>query len=228
TNVHTYKTHSLSHRKQKFDTWKGRKITKEITRARKALGVSTILPFSIIDKTRPNPTVVFINSGCQRFDVFKGAFTVDDTYIVSPFHDDFEFATVPYKVAKNLLNGLNKAPFQKRAEVHTEKHAPPANVTLTPGYVTKDDYGLGGDDWPHSPIPYVATPNYVSTDLPTGLGDNDLVDVAWLSFFTNLMAPLFKKLDPAGNYTIQPYRVGITTYEMWPIYAKAKWANATC
>ncbi|KAF9113236.1 hypothetical protein BGX27_001983 [Mortierella sp. AM989] len=253
TNVHTYKTHSLSHPRQKFDTWKGRQITKEVTDARKALGLSTvlgcapqdyflnrypytdsrsllnlvtkeILPFSIVDKARPNPTVVFINSGCQRFDVFKGSFTVDDTYIVSPFRDDFEFATVPFKVARNILNGLNRAPFQKRADAP----APPTNSTLTPGYVTKDDYGLGGDDWAHSPIPYVPTPNYISTDLPTGLGDDDLVDVAWLSFFTNLIDPIFKKLDPVNNYTIKPYQVGITTYEMWPIYVKAKWGNSTC
>ncbi|KAG0369946.1 hypothetical protein BGZ54_008341 [Gamsiella multidivaricata] len=254
TNVHTYKTHSLAHPLQRFDTWRGRKITQEITKQRKALGLSTvlgcapqdyyldrypytdsrslldlvtkeILPFSIIDKTRPYPAVVYINSGCQRFDVAKGAFTVDDTYVVSPFHDDFVYATVPYKAAKNILNALNKAPFQKR-----DDGPPPApdNVTLTPGYVTKDDYGYGGDDWPHSPIPSVRTPNYVSSPLPANLGDNDLVDVAWLSFFTNLMLPILKTLDPANNYTAQPYRVGITTNEMWPIYVKAKWGNSTC
>jgi len=120
---------------------------------------------------------------------------------------------------------LNKATFQKRED------APQTfaeNATLTPGYVTKDDYGYGGDDWPHSSIPYVATPNYVSSPLPTGLGDNDLVDVAWLYFFNNLMLPILKTLDPATTYTAQPYRVGITTNEMWSIYAKAKWANSTC
>ncbi|KAK3819582.1 MAG: Metallo-dependent phosphatase-like protein [Benniella sp.] len=254
TNVHTYKTHALAHPRQKFDTWRGQKISKEVTRQRKALGLTTvlgcapqdyylnrypytdsrslldlvtkeILPFSVIDMTRPYPTVVLINSGCQRFDVFKGAFTVDDTFIVSPFHDDFVYATVPYKAAKNILNALNKAPFQKREDVPQTFSE---NATLTPGYVTKDDYGYGGDDWPHSPIPYVATPNYVSSPLPTGLGDNDLVDVAWLSFFTNLMLPILKTLNPANTYTAQPYRVGITTNEMWPIYVKAKWANSTC
>ncbi|KAF9436911.1 hypothetical protein BGZ76_002575 [Entomortierella beljakovae] len=252
TNLHTYKTHSLAHPKQKFDTWKGRKISNEVTRQRQSLGLSTILgcapqdyylnrypytdsrsllnlvvkeilPFSIVDKNRTNPTLIVINSGCQRFDVFKGSFTIDDTYVVSPFRDDFEFATVPYKVAKNILNALNKAPFQKRADTQD-----PSNSTLTPGYVTKDDYGLGGDDWPHSPIPYVPTPNYVSTDLPTGLADTDMVDVAWLAFFTNLVGPIFQKLDPTTTYEIKPYQVGITTYEMWPIFVKAKWGNNTC
>ncbi|KAG0237984.1 Metallo-dependent phosphatase-like protein [Mortierella sp. GBAus27b] len=253
TNLHTYKTHALTHSPKKFDTWKGLKITKRITEQRKALGVSTvigcapqdyflsrypytdsrsllnlvakeILPFSILDKSRPNPAFAIINSGSQRFDVFKGTFSIDDTYVVSPFHDDFVFATVPFKFAKNVLNALNKAPFQKRAD----PPKPADNVTLTPGYVTKDDYGYGGDDWPHSAIPYVSTPNYVSSPLPAGLGDNDLVDVAWLSFFTNLMIPILKNLDPANTYTAQPYRVGITTNEMWPIFAKAKWGNSTC
>ncbi|KAG0209374.1 hypothetical protein BGX28_010362 [Mortierella sp. GBA30] len=257
TNLHTYKTHSLAHPKQKFDTWRGRKISKEITKQRKALGISTkigcapqdyylnrypytdsrslldlvtkeILPFSIIDKSRPNPAFVVINSGCQRFDVTKGAFTIDDTYVVSPFHDDFVYATVPYKAAKNILNALNKAPFQKRADGAAAPPVPANNASLTPGYVTNDDYGYGGDDWPHSPIPFVNTPNYVASPLPTGLKDTDLVDVAWLSFFTNLMLPILKNLDPAGTYTAQPYAVGITTNEMWPIYVKAKWGKSTC
>ncbi|CAO3564698.1 unnamed protein product [Mortierella alpina] len=261
TNLHTYKTHSLAHPKQKFDTWRGRKISLEITKQRKALGISTklgcapqdyylnrypysdsrsllklvtdeILPFSVIDKSRPNPAFVVINSGSQRFDVSKGAFTVDDTYVVSPFHNDFVFTTLPYKAAKNILSALNKAPFQKRAddEMHAggDMPAPTANATLTPGYVTKDDYGYGGDDWPHSPIPYVAGANYVSSPIPTGLNDNDLVDVAWLPFFTNLMLPILTNLDPTGNHTGLPYAVGITTNEMWPIFVKAKWGNSTC
>jgi 2',3'-cyclic-nucleotide 2'-phosphodiesterase (5'-nucleotidase family) len=132
TNVHTYKTHSLAHHKQKFDTWRGRKITHEITQHRQSLNLSNafgcapqdyylsrypvtdnrslfnlltkeVLPFSIIDKTRANPAVVLINTGCQRFDVSKGPFTYDDTFIVSPFHDDFAFASVPYKVCIYVL-----------------------------------------------------------------------------------------------------------------------------
>ncbi|ORZ22805.1 Metallo-dependent phosphatase-like protein [Lobosporangium transversale] len=257
TNVHTYKTHSLAHPRQRFDTWRGRKISSEVTKQRKALGltkvlgcapqdyylnrypytdsrsllnlvVNDILPFSVTDKKRPYPSVIIINSGSQRFDVFKGEFTVDDTYIVSPFYNDFVYTTVPYKVAKNVLNALNKAPFQKRAD---DPFGIPAlgdnNSTLTPGYVTKDDYGYGGDDWPHSAIPYVPTPNYVSSPLPSGLADGDLVDVAWLTYFSNLVGPILKTLDPANNYTFQTYNAGITTNNMWPIFVQGKWSNST-
>ncbi|KAF8940963.1 hypothetical protein BGZ58_003695 [Dissophora ornata] len=237
TNVHTYKTHSLAHPKQAFTTWKGSKITKEITERRKALGISTvlgcapqdyylnryaytdnrsilnlvaneILPFSVIDKTRPNPAVVIINSRCQRFDVSKGAFTIDDTYVVSPFYDDFVYATLPYKYAKNILNALNKTPYQKRSDTPV----PSNNDTLTPGY--------------RHPLRFL--PNYVSSPMPTGLGDDDMVDVAWLSFFTNTIMPIFQKFDPNNTYTAQTYRAGITTNEMWPIYVKANWNNTTC
>ncbi|KAG0346799.1 hypothetical protein BG004_000786 [Podila humilis] len=255
TNVHTYKTHSLAHPKQRFDTWRGRRISREINEARASLNLSNalgcapesyflnrypvtdtrslinlvanqVLPL-VIDTTKKNPAIVYINSGSQRFDIYKGPFTVDDTYIVSPFHNDFIYATVPYKVAKNVLNGLNKAVFQKRAE---QQGAPiPAdNATLTPGYVTKDDYGYGGDDWPHSVIPFVPAPNYVSSPLPAGLGDDDLVDIVWLSFFTNLMGPILKTLDPANTYNFTTYRTDIDTVTMWAHFVKAKWSGTTC
>ncbi|KAF9086187.1 hypothetical protein BGX29_001539 [Mortierella sp. GBA35] len=250
SNVYTYKKHSLAHPKQKFDTWRGRKITKEIFKLRKTLNLSNtlgcapqdyylsryphtddrsllnlvtkeILPVAVVNASRPYPGVVVVNSGSQRFDLFKGPFTLDDTYIVSPFHNDFVYA---FKVASKMLEELNGAPFQKRAAP-----APPAtNVTLTPGYVTKDDYGYGGDDWPHAPIPYVRSPNYISSPLPTGLGENDLVDFVWLSFFTNLVNPILKKLDPANTYSNGIYRADVDSNSMLLNFVKAKWSNSTC
>ncbi|KAF9408232.1 hypothetical protein BGZ94_002385 [Podila epigama] len=253
TNVHTYKTHSLSHPKQRFDTWRGRKISREITKARSSLNLSNaigcapqdyylnrypvtdprslirlvadeILPM-VVDSTKKNPAVVFVNSGSQRFNVYKGPFTFDDTFIVSPFHNDFIYATVPFKVAKNVLSALNQAPFQKRAV--EQAPVPANNATLTPGYVTKDDYGYGGDDWPHSVIPYVPAPNYVSSPLPTGLADTDMVDIVWLSFFSNLVGPILKALDPANDYAFATYRTDIDTNTMWTTFVKAKWSG-TC
>ncbi|KAG0002266.1 hypothetical protein BGZ79_003319 [Entomortierella chlamydospora] len=253
-NIYTYKTHSLAHPKQKFDTWKGRQMTNEIAQYRKALDLATpigcapqdyylsrypytdsrsllnlvaneVLPVAVVNASRPYPGVAIVNSGSQRFDLFKGNFTLDDTYIVSPFHDDFVYATMPYKIAKNILAGLNNAPFQKRA---THTLATAANVTLTPGYVTDDDFGYGGDDWPHSAIPYVNAPNYISSPFPADVKDTDLIDVIWLSFFSNLMTPILKQLDPTTNYTFNTYRSDIDTNTMFPAFVKAKWANNTC
>ncbi|GJJ69459.1 hypothetical protein EMPS_01805 [Entomortierella parvispora] len=254
-NVYTYKTHGLAHPKQKFDTWKGRQITTEITQLRKTLNLAEtlgcapqdyylsqyaytdsrsllnlianeVLPVAVINATRPNPGYAIVNSGSQRFDLFKGPFTYDDTFIVSPFHDDFVYVTVPYSVAKNVLSELNNAPYQKRDLGEELTHA--SNATLTPGYVTKDDYGYGGDDWPHSPIPYVNAPNYIASPLPTGLADTDLVDVIWLSFFSDLMDPIIKKLDPTHTYVDQSYRNDIDTNTMLSAFVKAKWSGTTC
>ncbi|KAI7826568.1 Metallo-dependent phosphatase-like protein [Gamsiella multidivaricata] len=252
-NVYTFKTHSLAHPKQKFDTWRGSKITKEITQIRQSLNLSNalgcapqdyylsrypvtdtrsllnllaneVLPIGVVNASRPNPAQVIINSGSQRFDLLKGPFTIDDTYIVSPFHDDFVYATLPYKVAKNIVGELNNAPIQKRAI----PPPPTNNVTLTPGYVTNDDYGYGGDDWPHAPIPYVNAPNYIASPLSSSLGDNDLVDVIWLSFFSNLMGPILKKLDSTTSYTPVTYRSDINTNTMYLNFVKTKWGNNKC
>ncbi|KAF9326523.1 hypothetical protein BGZ91_001893 [Linnemannia elongata] len=256
SNVYTYKKHSLAHPKQKFDTWKGRSITKEIFKLRKTLNLSNtigcapqdyylarypytdarsllnlvaneVLPTAVVNASRPYPGVVIVNSGSQRFDLFKGPFTLDDTYIVSPFHNDFVYATVPYSMASKMLAALNGAPFQKRGD-NIPLPAYASNATLTPGYVTKDDYGYGGDDWAHSSIPYVNSPNYISSPLPTGLKDTDLVDVVWLSYFTNLVNPILKKLDPVNTYSTGIYRSDVDTNSMLLNFVKAKWSNTTC
>ncbi|CBQ68022.1 conserved hypothetical protein [Sporisorium reilianum SRZ2] len=52
-------------------------------------------------------SLVLINSGSQRFDVYSGPFTRNDQYIVSPFKDRFLYmADVPWGVARQLLGGL--------------------------------------------------------------------------------------------------------------------------
>lgn len=52
-------------------------------------------------------SLVLINSGSQRFDVYSGPFTRNDQYIVSPFKDRFLYmADVPWGTAKHLLDGL--------------------------------------------------------------------------------------------------------------------------
>ncbi|SOV01475.1 uncharacterized protein UDID_00948 [Ustilago sp. UG-2017a] len=56
---------------------------------------------------RDKKSLVLINSGSQRFDVYSGPFTRNDQYIVSPFKDQFLYmADVPWGIAKHLLQGL--------------------------------------------------------------------------------------------------------------------------
>ena len=63
------------------------------------------------------PTLVLLNSGSQRFDVFQGPFTKNDQYIVSPFRDAFLYVqAVPWRVAKQLCAALNR-----RGATHNEQ-----------------------------------------------------------------------------------------------------------
>ncbi|KAG0224927.1 hypothetical protein BGW42_004753 [Actinomortierella wolfii] len=258
-NVHTYKTHALSHPKQKFDTWKGQKITRELAKVRRSLNLTTVLGYApqdyylsrypmtddrsllklvanevlpvVVDPKKGKPGVVIVNSGSQRYDVLKGPFTVDDTFVVSPFHNTFMYTTVKASMVKSVVEGLNNAPFQKRSDAtdflenqHTSRK-PPKNYTLTPGYVTKDDQGTDGDDWPHLPIPYAKSPNYIASPVPAGVQPDDEVHIIWLSFFSNLMGPILKELDPKTEYTFSPYRTDIDSNSMWNKFVAEKWSK---
>ena len=61
------------------------------------------------DKHGDGPRVVLTNTGAIRFDIFKGPFSKDNTYIVSPFTSGLRFVKdVPFSVAKRLLSILNQ------------------------------------------------------------------------------------------------------------------------
>lgn len=122
-----------------FHTEHGRNVSKMITEARQALHLNKrygcapqtywmarrpypdkdsiftlldqqILPDIIVNKSRADtPRLAIINTGAIRFDIFKGPFTIDTTYIVSPFQSKMVFIPeVEYSVAKKVLSLLNK------------------------------------------------------------------------------------------------------------------------
>ncbi|KAG0213962.1 hypothetical protein BGX28_003140, partial [Mortierella sp. GBA30] len=248
-NVYTFKAHS--HATNKFDTKQGSHITKEITTLRESLDLDDVLgyapqdyylsrypathphsvlhltteqvlPFAVVKPSRPYPAVVFIHSGALRFDILKGRFTIDDTFTVSPYHYKFISATVPFKIAQRILPSLNNVT-AGIPEFITAPIAPPKNTEYTPGYVTYDDYGYGGDDWPHRPIPYFDMPTYGSTSLPKDLQDRDLVEVIWLDFFAAAMDRILKTLDPSNTYTPSSYRDDIDMNLAFRKFAEAKW-----
>jgi 2',3'-cyclic-nucleotide 2'-phosphodiesterase (5'-nucleotidase family) len=68
-----------------------------------------VLPDIVVDKTRVNNSrLAMVNTGGIRFDIFKGPFTRDSTYIVSPFTNGFRYVKdVPYDKASKLLSVLN-------------------------------------------------------------------------------------------------------------------------
>jgi hypothetical protein len=147
------------------------------------------------------PNLIILNSGSQRFDLYKGPFTRDDQFAVSPFTAQFLFIPdVPFKIANSVLPGLNGA----RSHNHRREPLPGSEVyearyhewlsdmnrrsgfaiqtemqqwsitsaNLTLGYVTQDSCPGVGDDIPHTPIPFFNPPRFVTSDPPTVDGSN--------------------------------------------------------
>lgn len=130
--------------------------------------------------------LILINTGSIRFDLVKGLFTYDDSFIVSPFKDAFQYLqNVPYTTASRVLAILNNAPDTKKRGLVTSDndfaafprdscvdptigtitalearsiHGVTRRQTskLTPGYVTTDDFGVGTGD----DTPHSKIPNF--------------------------------------------------------------------
>jgi hypothetical protein len=74
------------------------------------------LSHSVINDSRTHiPRMIFINTGCVRFDLLRGPFTFDDSLIVAPFsRSTFKYLpNVPYSAASNVLANLNALPYLK-------------------------------------------------------------------------------------------------------------------
>ena len=153
-----------------------------------------VLPSKIHDPLRGDtPRMLITNTGAIRFDIFKGPFTVDTTYTVSPFTSEFRYIKdVPFSIAKRLLQILNQevpqlwpasqslayispAPLgQPYLSNPLYNHHPYAQTPLTPfkddkdltpGYTTTDDAGTDGDDTIHAPITFYRVPNCIESRI---------------------------------------------------------------
>ncbi|KAJ4305433.1 hypothetical protein N0V90_000964 [Kalmusia sp. IMI 367209] len=67
-----------------------------------------VLPQSISPSAHGKKALVITNTGGVRFDIFKGPFTKDTKFLVSPFTSGIRYIkNVPYKAASRLLRLLN-------------------------------------------------------------------------------------------------------------------------
>jgi 2',3'-cyclic-nucleotide 2'-phosphodiesterase (5'-nucleotidase family) len=73
--------------------------------------LSEALATSVVNETRQDiPRYIIANTGSIRFDLYKGPFTYDDFFIVSPFVDIFMYVPeVPCSLASTVLDSLNNA-----------------------------------------------------------------------------------------------------------------------
>lgn len=279
----TFEYHATNSQASTFDYHSGLRVSGDITDARKALNLSALYgcapatycmscqPFlapgnifsllqvalgaTVVNTSRATtPRYIIANTGSIRFDLVKGPFTYDDSFIVSPFTNTFQYINVPYTIAKNVLNGLNGAPITNKRDPasiiydsapEVEACLDPTlslitgqvgelkprgitrrQTTVTPGYVTTDDFGTDGDDTPHSKIPYYSQPTYFQGNASfPATGTPATVDVVWLDFFT---ADIIKVLNSlGGKYTAADAQLYLpktfTTQSYLPAYAKKYW-----
>ncbi|KAK4541152.1 hypothetical protein LTR36_008226 [Oleoguttula mirabilis] len=133
-NLYSLHHHSNTS-KSTFDTELGRNVSRTISDARSKLKLDhtfgcapqdywlnrapypandsllTLLDKQVIPDTFvgvKRPSIVVTNSGAIRFDIFKGPFTIDTTFLVSPFTSTFRLLQdVPYSAASQVLKLLN-------------------------------------------------------------------------------------------------------------------------
>lgn len=201
------------------------------------------------------PRQIYVNTGGFRFDLFKGPFTYDDSFIVAPFTNAFEYIpNVPYEYASKLLDLLNAGASQKRDMDREHRSFMPRSVDacpldgmqfnarlnkrralicrqeiVTPGYITKDDFGTDGDDTPHSNIPFYRTTNDIMAKggFPADGSDPTVVDVVFYDF---IRGSVITALAKAGvNYTasdVSQYMPRtFTSNDFLPEYAKKYWSK---
>ncbi|PBP24972.1 hypothetical protein BUE80_DR004088 [Diplocarpon rosae] len=281
-NRRTFEYHAADSQASPFDSHRGRRVSSEISRVRKQLNLTslygcapatycvsckpvgaagnifTLIPVAlgatVINTTRAEiPRYIIVNTGSIRFDLVQGPFTYDDSFIVSPFEDAFQYIpSVPYAMAHEILAGLNGAALPDKRREGVVYHALPSmrdscvdppmglvdgaalltraiprrQTPTTPGYVTTDDFGVDGDDTPHSDIPAYTPPNFVQGNgsFPAA-GDPELVDVVFLDYFASTVVDVLNGLG--GNYTVGDVASYVdeafTTQTYLPEYAKLQW-----
>ena len=148
----------------------------------------TVIPEMLHDASRGDkPTLAFINTGAIRYDIFKGPFTVDTSYIVSPFLNNFRFIKdVPYAIAKKIVLVLN-AGAQLAGQAYAFHSKPP--VSLVHSQSHKEDaasnrppFVFGSDQIILQDNDDKLTPGYTTVDDAGSDGDDTIHSS--IEFFT--------------------------------------------
>ncbi|KAF2969093.1 hypothetical protein GQX73_g4489 [Xylaria multiplex] len=146
-----------------FLTPHGRNVSQMITDARKALSLdhkigcspkdlwmtrakypsetsifswleNEVVPDAVVNEERADkPRLTILNTGAIRFDIFKGTFTKDSTYLISPFTSKFNYIRdVPYDVAKKVIQLLNNGGPVFEAKLDTKYLSIPEQMAPSP------------------------------------------------------------------------------------------------
>lgn len=231
-----------------FDTEKGKDVTKLIHRTRKELALNKpighvsnnyyvdFVPvthersiFNFLTKrvlqtleptnfTATNERIIIINTGSIRYDLYKGPYTIDSMYIVSPFENAWSSVRVPKSIAAKVTRKLNENGYilgtesllpphhqtskklQKRQTVFQypiiqdpTDETPNSLPKLSKGYVTQDDFGNDGDDTPHRAVIHFDVPSVVESVQFSNSDEVD-VDLVFYEFITPNVLTALKQL----------------------------------
>ncbi|KAK2788377.1 hypothetical protein FQN52_006701 [Onygenales sp. PD_12] len=120
-----------------------------------------VLPDQLSPGLRENRTgFAIINTGAIRFDMFKGPFTQDKAFILSPFLSGFRYTKdVPYEKAVQVLEVLNKQ--MKIASLpNTESSLAPPEQLGRPHNIIVQNNQLHSPEPQHNQIPLTDEPTY--------------------------------------------------------------------
>lgn len=243
-NTDSFKYHT--NLDKEFDTAKGKLVSKLIRETRKELKLDTLIgyvktnyyvdyvpidhPKSIFNllalkilktlpKSKHEERITIINTGSIRYDLYKGPYTIDSKFIVSPFENIWVNITVPKSVATKVAAKLNdadyisasrlKPPHQYDLQVQDLSTSPhqahfDMQEKLPKGYVTHDDFRADGDDTLHRAVVNFPVPNVIQS-----VEINDEVDspvnLVFYSFITPNIIWALKELNFSTEQVPTPY-----------------------
>lgn len=130
-----------------------------------------------------NDRIIMINTGGIRYDLYKGDFTKNSLFTVSPFKNMWKVVpSVPTDLALSLQSILNngdyiinekqlKSPYLKSLEKNLSFNELNLNITngqderkpISYGHTTLDDFGIDGDDTIHKHLNVFYVPNVIQS-----------------------------------------------------------------
>ncbi|MCJ1334947.1 hypothetical protein MMC09_000213, partial [Bachmanniomyces sp. S44760] len=138
----------------------------------------SVMPTKVRDETRSgNSSIVIINTGAMRFDVFEGPFTKDSTFTVSPFTTGFHYIKdVPFNFADRLLALLNsngQILETLSPNLNTWTLAPPEQQSIRNDILTPEDHRVNTHPQTQNQIPLSSVSSEDNKDLTPGYTTKD-------------------------------------------------------
>ncbi|KAJ5118281.1 uncharacterized protein N7443_007211 [Penicillium atrosanguineum] len=165
-----------------------------------------VIRFSFKRKSHKNPIFALVNTGSLRFDIFRGPFTKDNAFIISPFTSGFRILPgVPYSKAKQIMVILNrksasgdmydaKDTLRRMSLPRNQQVLSSKEPVIRPGHMTIDAGGADGDDTIHSPVPLYPIPKCLGTLIsPDGITPTR-VDLVYVDFIESKIAAAAKEI----------------------------------